>query len=232
MTLIRRFPAQLASYGAAFWYCYAANIAQMIAVSVLFRYADFVLALGGDDVLLGWITGVGMTGSLIARVAQGAAIDRVGPRTVWVLSLTAFIMAQFGHCLLTSVHGPQVYLLRTLMMIGIAGAFGASLTHVSLLAPPGRMGEYIGVLGSSGFIGLALGPWLGDALLADVPATRQAMLRMFVWAAAAGLAALLLAFALAERRLRSVWSRRPRCDDDARSASSLSFAAITPGPCC
>jgi MFS family permease len=147
-----------------------------------------------------------------------------------MFSLAAFIAAQLGHCLLTSVQGPQVYLLRTLMTVGIAGAFGSSLTHVSLLAPPGRMGEYIGVLGSSGFIGLALGPWLGDLLLADVPATPQAMLRMFGWAAAAGLAALLLA----SRAGRPATPHRPLAQATLRRRRSIGVLALIrryhPGP--
>ena len=183
------FRSALAAFPAAFWFCYAANTLQMIAVSLLFRYADFVRAIGGDDVVLGWITGVGMVGAISARLVQGVAMDRIGVRVVWLLSLTAMGASIVGHSWLSAV-GPAVYALRVLLMVGIAGAFGACLTQVSLLAPPGRMGEYISVVGSSGFLGLGLGPWLGDLLLAD----HADPMRMFAWAAGFVVAAWVFAF--------------------------------------
>jgi MFS family permease len=61
-----------------------------------------------------------------------------------------------------SVAGPAIYCLRILMATSMAGVFGASMTHVSRLAPPVRMAEMIGTLGTSGFIGMLVGPLLAD----------------------------------------------------------------------
>jgi hypothetical protein len=67
-----------ASYGRAFWLAYASNLLMTIAVALLFRYADFVMLLGGTEFHLGWIVGVGMVGSLVVRLALGSCIDRYG----------------------------------------------------------------------------------------------------------------------------------------------------------
>jgi hypothetical protein len=67
---------QPAAYGRVFWFSYAANLCIMVAITLLFRYADFVTLLGGDEFDLGWIVGVGMVGSLAMRCAQGVGIDR------------------------------------------------------------------------------------------------------------------------------------------------------------
>ena len=55
------------------------------------------------------------------------------------------------------------------------------------------MGEMIGMLGSSGFIGMGLGPFVGDGLLANASVDSLA-LRLFGWSALAGLGSLLFAF--------------------------------------
>ncbi len=71
----------------------------------------------------------------------------------------------------------------------LSGAFGASITFVSLRAPADRVTEVIGTLGSSGFLGMAIGPALGDLIygwegaerLAEDPAARlEAVRRLFV----------------------------------------------------
>jgi MFS family permease len=89
-----------------------------------------------------------------------------------------------AHLWVGRLDGPEVYLLRILYATSIAGAFGSSITYVSLHAPAERMAETIGMLGTSGFVGLALGPVIGDMLM-DVPElSRDHVNRMFLVAAA------------------------------------------------
>ncbi len=80
-------------YGPNFWLCYLANASLMIAVSLLFRYADFVAFCGGGERELGLIVGVGMIGALATRVLLGIGIDRLGPRRIWLVALCVFIVA-------------------------------------------------------------------------------------------------------------------------------------------
>ncbi len=191
-------PPDGAAYDRIFWLIYVANTSLMVAVSVLFRYSDFVSQAGGTPVLLGWIVGIGMVGALAMRAFQGVGIDRYGPRLVWLLSLVLFVISMLGHLPITSVHGPTVYLMRILLMTSLAGAFGASITFVSLRVPERRMAEIIGMLGSSGFIGMAVGPALGDIVFGSGPITRGHVQNMFWLAAAMGVISLVCA-ALATR---------------------------------
>ncbi|MHB8952440.1 MAG: MFS transporter [Pirellulaceae bacterium] len=174
-------------YGSNFWLCYLANAMLMIAVSLLFRYADFVTYLGGGERELGMIVGVGMIGALMARVVLGIGIDRLGPRRIWLVALGLFILATLAHVRITSVHGPAVYVVRILMTIGISGGVGASLTYVSLRVPETRIAEIVGTLGTSGFLGLAIGPVLGDWLFGAGPVSQRQLDRMFCGAALAGM---------------------------------------------
>ena len=162
----------------------------MIAVSLLFRYANFVSALGGSEEQLGLITGLGMIGGISARCFLGVAIDRHGAGRIWTLSLMLLVGCLLGHLTVTSLQSPAIYFLRILYTISLAGGFGASITFITFRAPPERMGEMIGMLGSSGFIGMAVGPSIGDWLFSDATAEKLAF-KLFFWSAAAGFVSLI-----------------------------------------
>jgi len=173
-------PAPLArAYGRPFWLAYAANILMMTAVSLLYRYADFVTLLGGTEFHLGWIVGVGMVGSLAVRLAVGSGIDHYGPRMVWLGSVLVFSAACFAHLLITSCHGPAIYAVRIVFCCATAGFIGAMMTFVSSRASVARMAEMIGMLGTAGFLGMILGTQLGDHLLRAKPIERWQIERMF-----------------------------------------------------
>ena len=130
------------AYDRYFWLTYVANFFMVAAVSVLFRYSDFVTSLGGRDYHLGWIVGAGMVGSLTMRLFQGAGIDRYGPRVVWVASLLGFIASCLAHPTLTAHNGVGIYAWRIVMQTCIAGVYGASIAYVSARAPIERLFEH------------------------------------------------------------------------------------------
>jgi MFS family permease len=152
----------------------------MVAVSLLYRYGDFVSLLGGDEVDLGWIVAAGMVGSLMMRLAQGSGIDTYGPRRIWLWSSALFIVSCGGHLLVTSAEGPLIYALRVLYQTSVSGFFGASITYISGRAPIARMAEVIGTLGTSGFIGMMIGTQLGDRLLNHRAADGSHIRNLFV----------------------------------------------------
>ncbi len=156
-------------YDRHFWFSYAANFFMVAAVSLLFRYSDFVDKLGGNEQHLGWIVGVGMIGSLSMRVFQGSGIDRYGPRIVWVLALVGFIASCVAHHFLTRVDSPAIYFWRMVLQTSVAGVYGASIAYVSGRAPIERLAEVVGTLGTSGFLGMQFGTVLSDVLAHQVP---------------------------------------------------------------
>ena len=196
------------AYGPSFWLCYLANTLLMVAVSLLFRYADFVTHLGGSELNLGLIVGIGMVGAIAMRVFQGIGIDRYGPRLIWLGSLLLFILSLLAHLAITRVDGPAVYLVRIVFTISLAGAFGASITYISLRAPVGRVAEMIGVLGSSGFVGIALGPVLGDWVF-RFGVGAQSVSNMFLYAAGLTLLSLICTALATHGQVRHPRRRRP-----------------------
>lgn len=177
-----------AAFGTAFWLTYAANSSTMVAVSLLYRYGDFVSFLGGDEVNLGWIVAAGMVGSLVMRLAQGSGIDAYGPRRIWLWSSALFVASCAGHLLVTRVDTPFVYALRVLLQTSVSGFFGASITFISGRAPVARMAEVVGTLGTSGFIGMMIGTQVGDRLLNYARLDRHHIDRFFVVVTIVGVA--------------------------------------------
>lgn len=200
------------TYGAQFWFAYAGNTLLMTAISLLFRYADFVQVLsGGKDAEwhLGWIVGAGMVGSLLMRFAQAEGIDRLGPARIWIWSALGFAIVCVLHTLAATVHSPAVYLLRIALQTCIAGAFGASITYISMRAPVVRVAEVIGTLGTSGFVGMMGGSLLGDWIFGLGPVQRYDVDRMFYWACSLGLASTLFAWLATRGQRRPIRKKQP-----------------------
>jgi MFS family permease len=152
------------SYDRIFWLAYLSNGLTTLANGMLVRYSDFVHLYGGDERQLGWIVGCGMIGSILFRLAQGDAVDRYGASRVWFWSVVIYSFSLLMHLWLGSANGPGVFLARIMMQASLAGVFSSSITFVALRARPERMAEVIGMLGTSGFIGLMLGPAISDWL--------------------------------------------------------------------
>jgi MFS family permease len=169
---------------------YASSSLLSAAVSLLFRYADFVTLLGGTEFHLGWIVGVGMVGSLAIRLLLGSWIDRYGARPLWIGSILLFSLACFAHLAVSSHSGVAIYLLRFCYCCAMAGFGGASMTFVSARAPNDRLAELVGMLGTGGFMGSVAGTLLGDILFGSITITFSQVASMFVIAGVLGALAL------------------------------------------
>jgi MFS family permease len=189
------------AYDLPFWLAYTSYMLAVAAVAILFRYADFVALLGGTELELGWIVGVGTVGSLTMQFTLGSCIDHYGTRVVWLGSTLLLIVACFGHLAISNHAGVAIYLARIMFSGGIAGFAGAAMTFVSGRAPAHRSAELASMLGTAGFVGTVLGAVLGDLLLSSVAVDRAQVVRMFVTAGVLGICSLPFAW-LASRSER------------------------------
>lgn len=196
-------------YDSVFWWAYLANGLATMANSMMVRYADFVEVLGGEEQQLGLIVGCGMIGSIAIRLAQGVAIDHYGASRVWRWSITIYTISLFLHLLVTTAYGPGIFLARLLMQASIAGFFGSSITFVSLRVPPQRMAEIVGVLGTSGFIGIMAGPMLSDWLASGSTTPAAGVERLFVTCGLLAASSLLVTLFLTRHSAAPHPRRRP-----------------------
>ena len=214
-------------YNRSLLFAFLANVFQLISVSLLFRYADFINQIGGSEWHLGWIVGTSAVGAILSRLIQGSAIDRFGSEWIWYLCLLSQIVGLFWHLQIETVNSPGLFLARILYASGLAGTFGAWLSFVSLQAPNDRVAEVIGVVGASGFVGMACGPAIGDYIFQSTDSL-AAKVNMMFWFAIISLG-FSFAFAIAACRLVGAKKRILHSDHSTRENPLWVIRRARPG---
>jgi MFS family permease len=211
-TVTRPIPAASpkSAYGRAFWLTYLSLTSLMIAVSLMYRYADFITFLGGGELELGAVVGVGMIGSLVMRLAQGAGIDRYGPRHIWLASAGLFVVSMLGHLLVSRSGGIEIYVLQAMYRTSVAGVFGAAFTFAFQQVPIHRMAEAVGTVGTASFLGMVVGPMIGDTISRGQSraGSRTELDWLFLVAAALGCLSFAAAWFATAREVRPPRQRR------------------------
>jgi MFS family permease len=157
--------------------------------TLMVHYARWVAFLGGGVRDVGWIMGSGAVAGLLLRPWVGQWINRVGARRLWACGYGLYATAAFGNLLLEDLSWP-IYALRFSLFLGEATVFAGSLTYVTQISPPDRRTEAIGISGAGGFIGMVIGPYLGDMILggggavSDLSRSRADFTLLFVTAGA------------------------------------------------
>lgn len=182
-------------YVLSFWLAYAANVSLVTANALTFRFAEFVAWLGGSEQLSGTIVSTGVTAALVARFLLGQGIDRYGVKLLWMVS-TVVMMSGVSLFPLCNELNWLVYAGRIAFAIGLAGMFTCSMVHIQNQVPAHRRTEVIGMLGTSGFLGMVCGTQLGDAIFNHVAEGRSQFLALFGTAAGMGLFYLTIVFIL------------------------------------
>jgi MFS family permease len=119
--------------------------------------------LGGDDVAVGVVLGAFAIASLLMRPFAGRFADRRGRRVVLIAGAIITVGAAFGHLVAGSI--PLLILMRVALGVGEALFFVAALAAATDLAPDHRRGEAISLISLSLYLGLAIGPVIGEAAL-------------------------------------------------------------------
>ena len=150
-TFIALFVSALAFFGAG-----------GIVLPVATRFANGPLDASGLGVGVG--IGAFSIAALAFRPVVGWASDRFGRRPLLLIGGLVTVGAFAAHLFATSL--PAFILVRSVYGIGEALFFVAAVAAVSDLAPEERRGEAINIASLSVYLGLAVGPFLGETLLA------------------------------------------------------------------
>ena len=153
---------------------YDGNFVLAIVAQTMFTLANTLMAhynrwiefLEGNLVQIGWIMGVGSIVAPLLRPWMGLLMNRIGSRATWNLGFIIFGIGSLGNLWVTEL-GWAIYALRSCLVVGAAVVFSSSLTYITLTTPAQRRTEAIGILGAGGFLGMLLGPLLGDLILGD-----------------------------------------------------------------
>jgi MFS family permease len=137
--------------------------------------------LGTDAAGVGIALGSFSIAALIMRPIVGWASDRFGRRPLLIVGSAITVAALLLHLIATTL--PLFVAARSLLGVGEAFFFVASLAAAADLAPTNRRGEAISFLSLSLYLGLAVGPVVGETVL-------RLTSYAGVWLLAAGVAAL------------------------------------------
>lgn len=136
--------------------------ASSLVLPVASRFAEGSLRLDALGVGVG--IGVFSVAALVMRPVVGWASDRFGRRPLLLFGGALTVLALVAHLAVDSL--PAFIAVRSLLGIAEAFFFVAALAAVSDLAPETRRGEAINVGSLSVYIGLAVGPFIGEFVLA------------------------------------------------------------------
>lgn len=118
--------------------------------------ASSVFGIPASDVLVFGIAANVVAG--ITTISVGWLDDRLGPRLVMVVSLTALCVLG-GILFVWHTGGPSVYWVFGLALSAFVGPIqSASRTFLSRMAPPDRQGEYFGLYATTGRAASFLAP--------------------------------------------------------------------------
>jgi MFS family permease len=143
--------------------------------------------IGADAVGFGIAMGIFSLASLAVRPVVGWTADRSGRRLLLVGGCVLTVAAQLLHVWATTL--PPFVVARALLGVGEACFLVAGLAAAGDLAPRGRTGEALSLMSLSIYLGVAIGPVLGEALLGYGGFT-------VVWLGAAAMSGVAALFAL------------------------------------
>ncbi|TDO43075.1 putative MFS family arabinose efflux permease [Kribbella sp. VKM Ac-2527] len=122
--------------------------------------------LASSDVSVGMAVGAFSLSALLLRPWAGRFADRRGRSTVMIFGGLVFAASVAGYSLADSV--AMLVALRLLTGVGEAFFFVGAVTAMSDLAPAERRGEAISLFSLSLYVGLAVGPPLGEAVVGAI----------------------------------------------------------------
>ena len=168
-------------YTARFFQIFAAVMFFMTGVALQFHFGQFVAYLGHGVDVLGLIFSIGMIGTLLVRLQLGRWIDRFGCRPTWMIGTVITAVSVGSLQFVESLW--LIIALRIATTIATAAVMTTVAVFAAQIAPQVRRAESIGIMGLAGFLGMMVGPMLGDWIFSD-DVDSLAPYRLFFTAAA------------------------------------------------
>jgi MFS family permease len=162
---------------------YFVSIGMIIPVLPLFVTGP----LGGSEFDVGLVAGVFSVSAILLRPVAGRLGDSKGRRLLVLGGGAIAAVSIFGYTLADSL--PAIGLLRLLNGVGEAFFFTGAATAIADIAPEARRGEAVSYFSLALFLGIGLGPLIGETLLDAGSFT-------WVWTGSAVLATLAVLIAL------------------------------------
>ncbi|MGH2677239.1 MAG: MFS transporter [Actinomycetota bacterium] len=170
--------------------------------------------LGGNDVAVGLSVAAFAVTALFLRPWAGRLGDRRGRRLLMLVGGAAVAVSVLGYVVATTV--PLLFAFRLMSGFGEAFFFTGAASAINDLAPESRRGEAVSFFSLALYVGIGIGPVIGEALMESVGFTAT-------WLVAGGFAVLAAVLTL------GVPETRPEGEPPAEPAGLIHPAALRPG---
>lgn len=170
--------------------------------------------LGGNDVAVGLSVAAFAVTALFLRPWAGRLGDRRGRRLLMLVGGAAVAVSVLGYVVATTV--PLLFVFRLMSGFGEAFFFTGAASAINDLAPESRRGEAVSFFSLALYVGIGIGPVIGEALMESAGFTAT-------WLVAGGFAVLAAALAL------GVPETRPEGEPPGEPAGLIHPAALRPG---
>jgi predicted MFS family arabinose efflux permease len=181
-------------YTRTFWLACAVHLTGVMSFGMFLLFPLFIRALGGDELTIGLVLGLGLGVSVVLRPSIGTLLDRFGRRRLLLWSGLANVVSLLPFPLLTST-GAGLFALATFHLLVGGALFAAYFTYAADIVPAARRVEGIAIFGTFGIAPNGLGPALAEVVIA-----RAGYGAFFVVAAGFAALSLALTWLLPERR--------------------------------
>ncbi len=155
-------------YTPAFAALFLANLFLVASFATFFLFPLFITGHGGSHWDIGIIMGVFALASALCRPWISEMVDRLGRKHSYTIGCIIMTLMPLLHLLLKGPLSNYYFLLLLLRIvhgIGLAICFTAIFTFIVDLIPVNRLNEGIGMFGTSGLIGMAIGPLIAEPIL-------------------------------------------------------------------
>ncbi len=155
-------------YTPAFAALYLANFSLVASFAAFFLFPLFITGHGGNQQDIGIIMGVFALASALCRPWIAEMVDRIGRKRSYTIGCAIMTLMPLFYLPLQgnlSNYYSLLILLRIIHGIGLAICFTAIFTFIVDLIPVNRLNEGIGMFGTSGLIGMAVGPLISELIL-------------------------------------------------------------------
>ena len=154
----------------------------------------FIARLGGDELLIGQVMGVGAAAAVLTRPLAGHWLDRHGGRRV-LLVASAVNVVSIAALLFLDGFSLSLELLFVVHTIAAGMLFASYFTYAAHIVPLARRNEGVAMFGVAGMLPNGLAPPLGEFLIG-----RFGFAAFFASAASFSLASLTLSYFLIDVR--------------------------------
>ena len=184
-----------------------ANLFMVSSLGTFFLFPLFVTHSQGTKVDIGLLMGAMAFSAVACRPWISQMVDRLGRKKSFAVGAVIMTVMPLTYIFmdgpLTGFYAPLL-VVRVIHGIGEACCFTASFTYIADIVPDDRLNEGIGMFGTTGLMGMALGPTIAEIVIRDYGFTA-----CFLTGSALGLASLLLQMPLKESYVPSEQTTPP-----------------------